>query len=148
MSKYLFNFLQFSVAIHTLINSDEEPIVVFKNGLVLPLSNALENRKALPECDLVDKMTSIEDQTIIKVEDRYFVGLFLKNEVEYSYLWISVDTLTSRRIDLKRMGLKLNGHLAMLAETGPTLFTLCKYFLKNTYAIYLVLNSFANQNFY
>lgn len=118
---------------HTIISTDEDPILVFKDGRIMGLTYALENRKNIEPSDIVDKNTTIESQTCLKINDKYYVGLLTKKGNDIVYLWYNPDLTDEddnmkdvRKIELKRPSVKLNGHLAMITDNGPKLFTLCK----------------------
>lgn len=103
-------------------------MLVFKNGQVFPLSYALENRKSIVQKDVISK-GRIEGQDCVKVNGKYFVGLLIKDESDYYYLWTQSNDVVEK-IELKRNNFRLNGHLVTNTESGLSLFTICEYFKK------------------
>jgi hypothetical protein len=73
--------LQFHQQIHCVIPQPEgnEPLIMFSNGAVYPLSTAVENRKREIDSSLLGANEVIEDYHVVTYETFTFVTLFYRN---------------------------------------------------------------------
>lgn len=73
--------LQFHQQIHCVIPQTEgnEPLILFSNGAVCPLSTAVESRKEEIDSSLLDANEVIEDYHLVAYETFTFVTLFCRN---------------------------------------------------------------------
>jgi hypothetical protein len=75
--------LQFQQQIHCVIpqTKGSEPLIMFSNGAVYPLSTAMENRKEENHSSLLDTSEIIEDYHLMAYETCTFITLFSRNSL-------------------------------------------------------------------
>nr|CAH7755127.1 unnamed protein product [Callosobruchus chinensis] len=88
VKKYKFNH-----QIHTIFSNSENTYIVFQNGSVYKLEDALNERKSLHLEDILDG--EIVDILYKKLKDSFYVGLVVQESSEYQLYW-KVEELSLR----------------------------------------------------
>jgi hypothetical protein len=75
--------LQFHQQIYCVIpqTKGNEPLIMFSNGAVYPLSTAVEKRKEEVDSSLLDANEVIEDYHLVAYETCTFITLFCRNSL-------------------------------------------------------------------
>nr|XP_023015996.1 nucleolar protein 11 [Leptinotarsa decemlineata] len=114
---------KFIKPIHTLITKNGHSFLVFQNGALYKLEEALEQRKTLnPNIPEIDQ---IEDIICEQTSDELYFGMIVKTEETHLY-WTTFETskIKYRKIKLVRDEYKLAGCLFHKLENKMHLFTL------------------------
>nr|CAH7764914.1 unnamed protein product [Callosobruchus chinensis] len=104
VKKYKFNH-----QIHTIFSNSENTYIVFQNGSVYKLEDALNERKSLHLEDILDG--EIVDILYKKLKDSFYVGLVVQESSEYQLYWKVLNDKNAffHKINLTREELSLRG---------------------------------------
>lgn len=116
--------------IHTILNTLDKTYVIFKNGTIVLLSEAIKSRKTLLPQDVISESEeTIMDVFHTKFKNKEYVGLLLKTAESNYFTFTTFDDATQKnfeRILLKRKDAKLIGCVLHSSNKDVQLFCLCK----------------------
>ncbi|CAH2006076.1 unnamed protein product [Acanthoscelides obtectus] len=100
---------KFNKPIHTIFNNSDSTYIVFQNGSVYRLQEALDERKTLHPSDIFDG--EIVDVLYKKLKDSLYVALIVVENEEYHLHWTVLNDGKAifNKIDLNREDLALKG---------------------------------------
>ncbi|VEN43609.1 unnamed protein product [Callosobruchus maculatus] len=100
---------KFNQQIYTIFSNSENTFVVFQNGSVYKLEEALNQRKSLNLTDVSDG--EIVDILYKKLKDSFYVGLVVQENGEYQLYWkvLNDEKTFFHKINLEREDLSLRG---------------------------------------
>ncbi|KAG5873406.1 hypothetical protein JTB14_017992 [Gonioctena quinquepunctata] len=107
---YECDYFQFNKPIHTLISGNGFSFVVFQNGALYTLEQALEQRKNLNPIDV--HVEQIDDILYAPKNNELYFGIIVKTEVTYLY-WKKFESRKTEydKIKLDREGFELTGYV-------------------------------------
>ncbi|XP_018569586.1 nucleolar protein 11 [Anoplophora glabripennis] len=87
LKKYKFN-----QQIYTIFSNNEDTFVLFENGNLYTLAEALESRKTLNFEGVISNIEKIDDVLYAKVNDQFYVGLIVRSEDELYLYWTKYNS--------------------------------------------------------
>lgn len=122
-------YLQFNQQIYTIFSSNENIFVLFENGNLYILEEALELRKTLNSEEIISDAEKIYEVLYAKINDQFYIGLIVKSANDYYLYWTKYNSAKCgfTKIMLHRDTFNLKGYVIHIMENTAYLLTLCKY---------------------
>lgn len=122
--------LQLNQQIYTIFTCHEKSFIVFKNGAVSLLQDAIERRKELT----VENVLDVESEFIYEVlyasfNDVIYIGLIVRNKDDYFLYWTKfVQDSQDKfyKVFLKRDKATLSGYVIHVDKFSVNFLSLCK----------------------
>lgn len=126
--------LQFAKSIHTLLTCGNKSFIAFKDGTVMLLNSALQDRKTLEDKDINPNVAFDMELLSVHVENEAYIGILICHNKNTKFMWNTFNDdglLTTGEFDI-RIGdndASLIGQVLTLTNDQPNvqLLTLCKY---------------------
>lgn len=124
-------YLQFNQQIYSVFSSNENTFVLFENGNLYTLEEALELRKTLNCEEIISNTEKIEDILYITLNSQLHVGLIVRSANDFYLYWTKYNSVKCvfTKKKLHRDSFNLRGYVFYIMKDTVHLLTLCKYIL-------------------
>ncbi|KAJ8956482.1 hypothetical protein NQ314_006719 [Rhamnusium bicolor] len=121
LKKYKFN-----QQIHSIISNNDTTFVLFQNGSVYTLEDALKMRKVVDQEPILSDLQQVDEILYKKLNEQFYLGLIVKSPNESNLYWskYSKGKCKFSKINLLRDGFILRGHVFHIEENAVKLLTL------------------------
>lgn len=126
--------LKFAKPIHTLLACGNKSFIAFKDGTVMLLNSALQDRKTFGDKDTNPTVEFNMELLSVDVENEAYIGILIRHNKNTKFMWNVFNddgVLATGEFDIRIAdgGASLIGQVLTLTNDQPNvqLLTLCKY---------------------